>query len=259
MQPAVHSIDGPNPLQIYYTGPSQDKGPLPAVIYLALSGEDSLTLDPYNLPIQALQGANIRAFSFTLPGHGPGLKNTEAIAHWANLFTDGQNPIATFLSQADANIRYLVDTGWINPQHIACAGLSRGGFMAAMLSIMNDKIGWLVAYAPITDLALIHEFQTVNLAPIAEKYALKHLADQFIGKKIRFYVGNRDERISTDACYHFIRAVVEANYANGKRSAPVELMISPSQGKHGHGTAAHIFKEGMEWLKMNWNIASSSR
>lgn len=257
MHIAPETISGPNDLKIYHVGPKHSAGPLPSLFYFALSGMDSLTLDPFNQPIQFLHPfhSKIRCFSFTLPGHGEGMKNTDALAYWAKEFREDRDPISSFLIHAQENIHYLIEQGWVDRTKMASAGLSRGGLIAALLSLMSKDMHIVIGYAPVTDLSFCQEFQSVDLSYISEKYDLKHLAKDLASKKLRFYIGNRDLLVSTDACYQLIRKVTELAYEQGHKSPPVELIISASIGLKGHGTPPHIFREGIEWLTHTWNIA----
>ena len=47
---ACHKITTASNLEVYFTGPPIEEGPRPALFYFALSGHQSLTLDPFNQP-----------------------------------------------------------------------------------------------------------------------------------------------------------------------------------------------------------------
>lgn len=245
----IEKLPGTGNLEVFHRGPPLDAGPLPSVFYFALSGYDSLHLDPFNQPAVFLENSNIRCFSFNLPGHGPGYNHNEAMGFWAESLRKGQDPLAPFLASAADNISFLVKEGLVNPSRLATAGLSRGGLIAALLALMDKRIETVVGFAPLTKLSTLPEFQKLAFAEASEKYGLMNFAGQFAKTTLRFYIGNRDECVSTDACYQFIRAVADKAFEEGIRSPQAELIISPSIGRLGHGTPAHIFKDGMEWLK----------
>ena len=71
----IHPFEILGKTQAFFVGPSLEKGPLPTLIYFALSAEDSLQCDPFNRPVQFLEGLPLRIFSITLPGHE---------IHWCN-------------------------------------------------------------------------------------------------------------------------------------------------------------------------------
>jgi len=237
-------FEGPTPLTIYHLGPDLNLGPLPAYFYFALSGKESLTLDPFNQPAVYMAEHPVRVFSLTLPGHGEGYTTNTAISLWANELSSGHNIIQEFIENAKETIDYLIDQQVIDPQHLATAGLSRGGFIATHLAASHEKIGALVGYAPMTRLTYLQEFEGVR----SHSLDLIHLVDKLVNKKVRFYIGNRDVRVGTEESFKFIEVLTEAGYQAGYRSPSAELIISPSIGHKGHGTPPHIFRDGVEWI-----------
>lgn len=247
-------IESPVDLPIYHQGPSFSLGKLPAFIYFALSGKDSLELDPFNQPAAFLQGFPIRVFSFTLPGHGPDKKNSAAIGEWAKDFSNGENPIYDFIQKAKKNIELLDQLNLIDCEKLAVGGLSRGGFIAAHLAAAEPRIQTLLGFAPMIALELSEEFQKYPIGENVLQQSLENLIPKLIGRSLRFYIGNRDILVHTDACYKFIRHLTEASHVSGIRSPEVELIITPSIGAKGHGTAPHIFLQGVNWLKEKLRI-----
>jgi hypothetical protein len=148
-------LKGRNDLRIYWRGPGFSKGPAPSVIYLALSGEESLMLPSINQPVEFLLNTYVNVFSFTLPSHGLGLGNKNAMKVWA---------------------------------------------------------------------------------------------DKLSQKILRFYIGNRDIRVGTKECFDLLQRATHTAYETGIRSPPIEMIMTPSIGYKGHGTAPQSFQEGAEWL-----------
>ncbi|KAF3363300.1 Uncharacterized protein PHSC3_000191 [Chlamydiales bacterium STE3] len=241
-------------LPIYHIGPSLDLGPLPTLFYFALSGRDSLELDPFNQPVVFLHGTLLRIFSFTLPGHGPGLKNTAAINVWSKAFLKEENPIATFVQQAKTNISLLIDANLIDEKNIAVAGLSRGGFAAVHLAAREPRIKTILGFAPLTRLDRASEFQTIAHLPAVKENNLEHLIPHLSGKSLCFHIGNLDTLVHTEECFMFIHKLAKFAYENRVRSPQVEMVVHPSIGHHGHGTARETFLEGTNWLKEKMRI-----
>lgn len=245
----MQRIDPPSGLTIYYKGRDLSEGPLPALFYFALSGEDSLNLDPFNQPVTFLlsKTENMRVFSFTIPGHGHGMENTQAIAFWAQKLTLKEPILEHFFDQAIQNIDYLIDQGWVDPNNIAISGLSRGGFVATHIAARDPRIKIILGFAPLTRLETADEFKEFDQALI-KPLALMEIVDQLVDKKLKFYIGNRDLRVGTENCFEFIKNLTEQAYQKGVRSPPVELSISPSIGHKGHGTLPSVFEDGIDWL-----------
>lgn len=242
-------ISSPSGLEICHRGPSLEQGPLPSFFYFALSAEESLGTDPFCQPVDALQNANIRCFSFTLPFHGAGHITNEAMSLWGGTLRDDNNFFEHFLEKAKQNIDFLVDARYVDPAKIAVGGLSRGGFIACQLAARDPRIKIILGYAPLTALSLMEEFRTHGITPLAESLALVHQVKALVGRSLRFYIGNRDMRVGTEQCFRFIEVLTEANYDAGHRSPPVEMIVTPSIGHKGHGTAPEIFRAGAEWVK----------
>lgn len=248
MLPPTEILLGPSKLKIYHKGPGLDQGPLPSLFYFALSGAESLEQDPFNQPVAFLATDPIRVFSFTIPGHGEGLLNPEAMSFWSQEMMQNHNIIAEFVSQGLENIQYLIDQGYADPLHLAVGGLSRGGFVAAHLAANDPRIRIVLGFAPLTKLTYLKEFEGMQ-NPIAASLNLSNLLDKLIDKKIRFYIGNRDIRVGTEECFQFIHALAEAAYEKGIRSPKTELIIASSIGHKGHGTSIESFKDGAMWVK----------
>lgn len=250
----IDVLDAGRGLKIYYRGPGLVHKQLPTFIYFALSGEESLHLDPYNQPVKLFEDALVHVFSFTLPGHGPGYDNKLAIQWWSDRLASGEDIIREFIARCIDNLSFLIEEGFVDIQRIGVGGLSRGAFIATHLAAADSRIGVILGYAPLTQLSTPEEFAHCRHLPLIQSLDLGRVADKLTEKKIRYYIGNRDVRVGTGECFETIRAYTEAAYSQGNRSPAVELIISPSIGFKGHGTAPQVFKSGVEWLKDQFNI-----
>lgn len=230
---------------IAYVGPDFKLGKLPAVVYFSLSKEDSLGLDPYNQPVQFLQGKGTRVFSFTLPGHGEGFDNKQGMQFWADALAKNPKFFSDFIEECSQVIDRLILKEIIDPENLSVAGLSRGSFIAVHLAAINPNIKTILGFAPLTFLDHLHEFHPeFDYKP----YNLNGLIDKLIGKALRFYIGNHDTRVGTAKTFNFIKELSDKSYVSGIRSPQVELIITPSVGQHGHGTLPHTFQDGITWL-----------
>jgi hypothetical protein len=239
----------PSGLPIYYSGPKLDNIPLPSLFYFALSGEESLHLDPYNQPAIFLKDKPIRVFSSTLPCHGsPHERNTDAMHRWALELQKGNDIIAAFISQCRDNLTYLIEQGYTNESKVAAAGLSRGGFAATHFAAEDPRISHVLGYAPLTTFSTIQEFHIILESPLVKSKELKSLISKLIKKKLRYYIGNLDTRVGTPECFEFIHQLTNQAFHHKVRSPQIELIISPSIGYKGHGTSPEIFRAGTEWI-----------
>lgn len=236
------------PIPLYYLGKDLSEGPLPAVIYLALSAEESLLTAPFNQPVAYLEQFPVRIFSVDLPFHGKGYVSKEALVHWAHEFAQGRDLVTHFLIQLEQSLSHLLSMNVISNNEIALMGLSRGGFLINHLAAMMPSVTTLLTFAPLTKITAGKDFEFLSLTPLLERLNLSHISEAVCQKNQRIYIGNRDTRVSTDACYEWFRSMVEHAHSKGIRSPHLEMMIRPSIGHQGHGTAKESFEEGASWL-----------
>lgn len=229
---------------VSYLGPHLDEGPLPAVFYFALSAEESLQVDPYNQPALALQKHKIRIFSLDLPAHGKNLPAVHAMSVWAQEIAQGKNLIEDFISKAQFAIETLMERAVLIEDQIGFMGLSRGGFIACHVASRLPFISTILGFAPLTSLGYLQEFQEIH----ENALDLHRLIPTLFNRTLRFYIGNRDTRVGTAECFHFIKDLTEEAFQNKIRSPQIELFISPSIGHKGHGTSKDIFEAGALWL-----------
>lgn len=233
---------------IFYQGPDLQLGPLPAVLFFALSAQMSLFENPFNQPVLHLIRQGIRVFSWDLPFHGPGLDPHDAMRKWAHEFVYNPSFISDFLELCRHHINYLIEEGLVDPLHLGVAGLSRGGFVATHLAASDSRLKTVLGFAPLTQPKPLEELQSFPELSF-DQISLTAIAEKLIHTRLRFYIGNHDQRVGTDACFHFIHHLTEVAFNHGIRSPAVELMIYPSIGHKGHGTPPHIFHEGADWIK----------
>jgi len=233
---------------LYHTGPPLDLGPLPSLFYFALSGSDSLTLDPYNQPVQFLKGKMVRVFSMTLPGHENNLPATEAIRVWADDYAQKKAVLDTFLDEFNTALNFAIREKFVDVQKMGVAGLSRGGLLALHAAARDERLKYVLGFAPVTDLCEVHEFNHLIDDERVRALSAVNLSPFLIHQHLKLYSGNCDTRVGTRACIDFALSVVEHAQEKGVRSPKVELSLYPSVGIDGHGTPLDIFREGATWM-----------
>ncbi|MCB1084817.1 MAG: hypothetical protein KDK60_01805 [Chlamydiia bacterium] len=225
--------------EVYFVGPPLEKGPLPTLFYFALSAKDSLSLDPFNQPVQFLKGKPLRIFSITLPSHENNRPPEKAVDAWADRMAQGEKVIPPFIEKVKAIITHLrphFEKGTCDVM-----GLSRGAFIACHVAALCPEVTHILGYAPLTKLTHNPRFKNDSLNLI-------HLVPKLYDRTVRFYIGNHDTKVGTDNAFHFIDALSKEANSHRIRSAPIELIIGPSIGYQGHGTPPEIFRAGAEWI-----------
>jgi hypothetical protein len=232
--------------RIDYIGPDLSEGMLPAFFYFALSGSESLHLHPYSQPARFLAEAGIRVFSYTIPGHEEGQNKFDAMHYWAEQLAAGKPILEDFFTKTARSIEWLIEQGIADPLHLAAGGLSRGGFVATHIAAQVKSIHTLLGFAPLTELNLLKEFSNASSHSLDLVHIVESLAHV---QHLRFYIGNLDTRVGTDACFCFIRRLAEVGHMKRLKQQSVELMITQSIGHKGHGTAPATFEEGAHWIQ----------
>lgn len=248
MKPNIAALQAAPDVTLYHSGPALDHGPLPSFFYFSLSGPDSLNLDPFNQPVQFLQGKMIRIFSMTLPGHEANLPATEALSVWASDFKKGLDPIGQFLDSAVTALDFAIREKFVDPGRLAVGGLSRGGLIAAHLAARYEKIRFLLGFAPLTKFHYAKEFSHLKEHPLVKSYNLENLSESLYDRHTRLYIGNCDTLVSTHSCFDFAMSLAAKAEEKKIRSPQVELFIYPSIGRMGHGTPPEIFQQGADWV-----------
>lgn len=235
-------------IEIAHVGPPLSQGPLPALFYFSLSARDSLCLDPFNQPVAYLSSLPIRIFSMTLPGHENQLPPTQALHVWAQEIASGNDVISSFVEDAQQAMYALTAQGVLLPDRTAVAGLSRGAFVAAHIAARIPSLQWILGFAPLTDISIAKEFHSLTHLPSVTSLSLEHLAEKLTNRKVRFYIGNLDTRVSTRRCFDCIETWSKTALAQGIRSPKMELIVGPSIGRDGHGTSKEVFHHGAQWI-----------
>lgn len=233
---------------LHYVGPSLEEGPLPALFYFALSGEESLRQDPYNQPVAYLASPHLRIFSADLPYHGQGRSAKDAMPLWIKELSSGSDIITPFVDEICVAVEELHAQGALIPQRIAACGLSRGAFIAFHVAARLHGIRTLCGFAPLTSCPALREYAHVPHHPLFDALDARHLAHALCDRKLRFYIGNNDTRVGTRSCFHLVETLVEKALQRQVRSPAIELHILPSIGYMGHGTATETFHQGAAWL-----------
>lgn len=248
-----------------YAGAPLSQGPLPAIVYFALTATQSLELDPFNQYVTALLKLkpDIRVFSMTLPLHSDSdMSANEAVFHaWADAYRAGGDVVTPFIRRADSALRQLITHGYVSINdggsnnntntntnntnnsdggeegqggrggfHIA--GLSRGGLLAGLLAARNEFVRSCLLFAPVSVLQQLPELapQAVAQERAAGKIARATLlredvVDALVHVPVRVYMGNSDTRVGTRNAFDFTHAVAERAANAGIRSPPHEFIM----------------------------------
>lgn len=243
----LHRFSTPHSIyDIRYIGPHSSEGPLPAVFYFVLSAEESLMLDPFNQPAQALLPFPLRIFSITIPCHEEPYEKEEAMTYWREAALEGNDLLTPFFSQVSHVVKQLFAENIVTK--CGFMGLSRGGFVALHIAALLEEIEFLSLFAPMTDLQAIVEFSDLP-SSFLDRFSPVNVAKSLAKKRVRISMGNADKRVGTKSAITFFQHLCQSAVDEGIRLPNHELHVVPSIGYRGHGTDQKQFIEGALWLK----------
>jgi esterase FrsA len=211
------------------------------LIHLTLTAAQGLELDPFAIVPRAFLAAGHCVASFDLPNHGRMVdRYGEGLTGMASAFADGCNVFLPAVSTGSA----LIDAyrQRISPSgSILVSGISRGALVALHLAASDSRFEAAAAFAPVTDLRALHEFDSLADAPIVDDVSALALAPRLSNLPILLTINQTDDRVSTSACVEFFDAL--------KGSAPRddlhEMWIDPGSG---HSVADSTYIAGAKWL-----------
>lgn len=227
------------------------KFPAPTLFVFAADVETTLTNNDYIEAGEVLREKGVLLVSLDLPCHGEQQRSGEPHALWgwrARLDAD-ENFVEDFTAQARVVLDDLIEREYSDVQRIAAAGTSRGGFMALHFAAADSRIQSVAAFAPVTNLFALEEFQNLKHQSLTQSLDLIHHAEKFEDRALWISIGNADLRVSTDDCIAFARRVAKAR-GDIEAVANIELHVMPCLGHHTPPRAHHAAASWL-WTRLN--------
>ncbi len=220
--------------------------PAPTLLLLAMSGAGTLRNDPYRLVGLHLRAQGWQIVSLDLPCHGADRRDHESpeLPGWAARTAAGEDFVAAFQARVNDVLAHLIAGGMADPNHMAAAGTSRGGYLALQAAAGNPHLRAVAAFAPVTDLLALREFTGQEDNPLVHRLALTRQAEPLADRAVWITIGSADDRVDTDRCIAFTRALVHAATARGfKPNVILHLLATPGHASFPpwHADAADFF------------------
>ncbi len=159
---------------------------------------------------------------------------------WAYRIAHDIDIVAHFQIQVNYIINYLIVNGISDPEYIATAGTSRGGFMAFHTAISNQVIRAIAAFSPVTDLVSLSEFSENKNNALAQKMALANMAEKLADRFVWITTGNADARVDSDKTIDFANNIKMINHNN-----TLQLHVVPIPG---HCSLQEWHADAATWL-----------
>ena len=220
--------------------------PAPTLFVFAGTLETSLGDDNYIKMGLLVAKEGFLCVSLDAPCHGADQKPGEpsGLEGWRARLEKGDDFLAAFNAKASKVLDYLIQERYTDPQKIAAAGTSRGGFLALHFAASDPRVKYVAAFAPVINLLALREFHGLEKHQLTQALTLTNFADKLAGRAFWVCIGNNDQRVGTDYTIAFTRKLTEVAVARDK-PANIELHVMPTVGHSIHPTA---HDEAAAWL-----------
>ena len=221
-------------------------GPSPTLFVFAGTLEDSLTHPIYSSCCSRLMEHGFRCVSLDLPDHGQEVRAGEpqGLKGWSDRVRQGEDLMAGFVSRAREVLDALIEEGLSDPRRILASGTSRGGFAALHLGAADSRVRAVAAFAPVTDLAVLLEFQDLEDDPLTRSLALVTKAEELAARNLWIIIGHQDGRVGTQQAMELALAV-SREAVSRKTGTRVQLQVEPSDG---HRVPEGGYSRAAQWL-----------
>lgn len=183
------------------------------------------------------------------PCHGEEVRPGEPpeLSGWRYRLEHDDDLVSAFNAKTRAVLDFLVEEGSVDPRRVAVYGTSRGGFLAFHFAASEPRVHAIAAISPVTELLALREFHGTSQPEKAKHLDLARLAPKLAGRDIWLSIGNKDDRVNTEAAIAFTRAVVAATARADKPDAiiPVDLLVGPTAG---HSKIERAHELLVEWF-----------
>ena len=221
--------------------------PSPTLFIFSTTLEESLESPKFSQCGEILKSQGFLLAALDLPGHGQNRREGDsenALSVWRARMEKGDPVVPAFLAQASRVLDHLIAEGLADPLKVSACGTSRGGFMALHWMAAEARVQRVAAFAPVTHLLALREFDGAACHPTVNAMALVRQADRLAGRPIWICIGNHDLRVDTHEAVAFVRSVTAASLVRNV-TADIELRIQPSLE---HSILAGSHTEAAAWL-----------
>jgi len=186
--------------------------------------------------------------SIDLPCHGTEHRSKEpqALAGWAYRCEQGKNFVKTANARLSKVLDYLISSGHCDVHRIAACGTSRGGYLALQFAAHEPRVNAVAAFAPVTELTALREFQEIKNNAFVLSLGLQQQAQKLAGRPVWIIIGDRDLRVGTDHAISFARSVTKASLEK-KPDSKVELHVIAEP--RGHTVPKGAAEQSAVWMQ----------
>ena len=186
--------------------------------------------------------------SIDLPCHGDQLISgePEGISGWSYRVANNEDFVADSNARLSKVLDHLIATGLTDPDKIAAGGTSRGGFLAIHFAAHDSRVRCVAGFAPVTELAALHEFHDKPDHPLVRKLSLKNQVEKIAGRPVWIVIGDRDERVGTQHAIELCgRLSSVATVQNTASNVELHVLSEP----RGHTTPEGSPQIAAKWIQ----------
>lgn len=186
--------------------------------------------------------------SIDLPCHGDQQRPDEPkeLSGWCHRTMQSEDFVADSNRRLTSVLDYLIESKRTDPKRVAVCGTSRGGFLALHFAAHDRRVCCAVAFAPVTDLMTLREFQGQPANLMAKSLALATNVEHLIGRPVWIVIGDQDERVGTDRAIGFARQITKESLKS-KVPSRVELHVVPEP--RGHTLPDDVSDNAANWIQ----------
>lgn len=212
------------------------------LIYLAMDRHTNLDVPPYRILPDEFLAAGHRVASFDLPNHGELVdRYGESLTGIAAAMADGVDVFGRVAELGRSTIQSCTaDMAKDTPVFVA--GTSRGGLSALHVMAAIPSVRAAAAFAPVTELAALHEFAHLASSPLLRRSCAISLVDRLAGRPLFVTIGRDDERVGTENCLAFCRAL---------RAAGSEGLVLTVTDEPGHTVPEDCYRRGAAFFRQD--------
>lgn len=241
----------------YALWPTVPAKPAPVLFILSGSRMETLSSRYFRQAGHYLAKDGVLCVSVDLPCHGDdATPEVRGLTGWRRHCEEGHDLVEEVTNRLSQVLDHLLTEGLADPKRIAVCGTSRGAFIASHFAIRDPRVGPVLAFAPVTDLGRLREFQGAEKLPLVQSLALEKNAKGLADNPFWLVIGDRDDRVGTDAAISLARAVTAAGLAD-KNLSDVDLHVIAEP--RGHTVPAGYAEAGAGWLRSRFSLSKATR
>ena len=245
-EPSVQVGLTPGGIEFGTWGEPKRKQPAPTLIVLATTIKNTLGSAYYRHCGNQLAKRGFVCVSIDLPCHGNQQieGEPEGLMGWSHRATRDSDFVAEFNQRLSKVLDHLIEQGVSDPRKIAVCGTSRGGFLALHAAIHDPRVKYVAAFAPVTNLSVLREFNPTRDNSLVKKLNLTDRAKDLAGRRVWIVIGDQDERVGTDDAIQLARNISRESRKQ-KLPSRVSLHVLPEP-------RGHTIPDGADSLAADW-------